>query len=111
MSTSQRARYQVRVQKAVAGSFIAAAAAASIAGLTAGPASAAPVQQLSSFTVDVGASEEVRQSPTSTGATGPQVRLRAVRAELENAVALRLVTSSQAEKFYAQLERRIAAGG
>ena len=40
----------------------------------------------------------------------PSERLRAVRAELDDAVALRLVTAGQADSFYAQIERRVAAG-
>ncbi|WP_323959183.1 hypothetical protein GC088_11665 [Arthrobacter sp. JZ12] len=37
-------------------------------------------------------------------------RLDGVRADLENAVSMNMVTADQAERFYAQLERRILAG-
>jgi hypothetical protein len=45
-----------------------------------------------------------RALPASSG------RLQAIRAELDGAVALRLVTAEQADGFYAQIERRVAAG-
>ncbi|WP_309071230.1 hypothetical protein [Arthrobacter sp.] len=65
----------------------------------------------------VGAAPSVASSPIVTRPQEPDVenrtvtdRLEGVRTELENAVALGLVTADQAGSFFAQIERRIAAG-
>ena len=86
--------YFVRARHAVAGSLI---VAASLTG--------------------VGVAPSVAASPTVTRPQEPEVRdssardrLEGVRADLENAVGMGLVTAEQAEGFYAQIERRVASG-
>ncbi len=81
-------RYRVRLRNAVAGSLI---AAASLTGVGAAPSVAAS----STLTLP--------QDPTAD-------RLEGVRADLDNAVGMGLVTAEQAEKFYGQIERRVASG-
>ncbi|MBG6181652.1 hypothetical protein [Arthrobacter sp. CAN_A1] len=95
MSTKPRVRYQVRVRHAVAGTFLAASSAVSIAGLSAMPAAAAGPSSAVGVTYQMSASAE---------------RLAGVRSELDDAVALGSVTASQADAFYAQIERRVQAG-
>lgn len=63
----------------------------------------------------VGATPSVAASPIVTQPHEPEVptasdRLEGVRAELEDAVSMGLVTVGQAEKFLVQIERRIASG-
>ena len=95
MSHKPRARYQVRVRHAVAGTFLAASSAVSIAGLSAMPAVAAGPSSTVEVTYETSASAE---------------RLAGVRSELDDAVALGSVTAGQADAFYAQIERRVQAG-
>ncbi|MHA7240002.1 hypothetical protein [Arthrobacter sp. TMS1-12-1] len=90
MTETPRRRYRVRLRRAMAGSFLAAATAGALTGVGAAPALAAPASVV---------------APTSA-----QERLAGVRADLDNAVLLRLVTPEQAGGFYAQIERRVAAG-
>lgn len=103
--TGSRPRYRVR--RAVAGSFLAAAAAVSLAGVVPASAREAPP-------VDVDASSEVISGDDADAAirgTGAAAaRLAGVRAELDDAVLFRLVTSEQADDFYGQIQRRVAAG-
>ncbi|WP_104180788.1 hypothetical protein [Arthrobacter sp. B0490] len=124
MSETPRRRYQVRLRKAVAGSFLAAATAATLTGFTAAPALAVPPRVLaaSADTTDYEASDIILgldsassvtvASPIAVTTPGPSSgeRLAGVRADLDRAVLLRLVTSEQADGFYAQIERRVAAG-
>lgn len=94
MSRKARARYQVRVRRAVAGTFLAASSAVSITGLSSMPASAANMSSVA-VSYPVSASSE---------------RLAGVRSELDHAVALGSVTADQADAFFAQIERRVNAG-
>ncbi|NOJ61713.1 hypothetical protein [Arthrobacter sp. 260] len=95
MTSKPRVRYQVRVRHAVAGTFLAASSAVSITGLSAMPTVAAGASSSVEATYEASASAE---------------RLAGVRSEMDNAVALGLVTTSQADAFYAQIERRVNAG-
>ncbi|MHA7178866.1 hypothetical protein ACX80J_01995 [Arthrobacter sp. MDB2-24] len=131
MSTTPRRRYRVRLRRAVAGSFLAAAAAASVAGLAAAPALAVPpavaagvdsadsADSLDSSGYEArdlilelrpGSSPNAASTVTAGGATSSADRLAGVRADLDRAVLLRMVTPEQADGFYAQIERRVAAG-
>ncbi|MHA7287126.1 hypothetical protein ACX80I_12670 [Arthrobacter sp. MDT3-44] len=133
MSTTPRRRYRVRLRRAVAGSFLAAAAAASVTGLAAAPALAFPpavaagVDSADSSDADsldssgyeardlilglrLGSSPNAASTVTANGATSSAERLAGVRADLDRAVLLRMVTPEQADKFYVQIERRVAAG-
>ncbi|WP_104166507.1 hypothetical protein [Arthrobacter sp. SX1312] len=124
MTGTRRRRYRVRLRRAVAGSFLAAASAASLAGLTAAPALAVPpaVTAPSDSTrsdasdlipgVHLGEAGVASWGAAAAGVTVPsaQERLAGVRADLDTAVLLRLVTPEQASGFYAQIERRVAAG-
>ncbi|MFJ6001101.1 hypothetical protein [Arthrobacter sp. NPDC092385] len=119
-----RRRYQVRLRKAVAGSFLAAATAASLTGFTAAPALAVPLRVVSaspdSTDHEAGDLTLGLDSPSSvtpaapvaatTGLESSEERLAGVRADLDRAVLLHLVTPEQADGFYAQIERRVAAG-
>lgn len=93
--TAQSRRYFVRARHAVAGSLI---AAASLTGVGVAPS--------------VAASPTVTrpQEPEATGSSSSSDRLEGVRADLENAVGLGMVTAEQAENFYAQIEQRVASG-
>ncbi|MHA7208816.1 hypothetical protein [Arthrobacter sp. MDT1-65] len=124
MSETPRRRYQIRLRKAVAGSFLAAATAATLTGFTAAPALAVPPRVLtaSADTADHEASDIILgldaassvtvASPIAVTTLAPssEDRLAGVRADLDRAVLLRMVTSDQADGFYAQIERRVAAG-
>ncbi|OUM40153.1 hypothetical protein [Arthrobacter sedimenti] len=137
MSETPRRRYRVRLRRAVAGSFLAAATAASAIGLAAAPALAVPPAVVagldsldssdSSDSSDFsdssdyeartlilgtrpGSSPHVVSAATAGGAISSAERLAGVRADLDRAVLLRLVTPEQADGFYAQIERRVAAG-
>jgi hypothetical protein len=119
-----RRRYQVRLRKAVAGSFLAAASAASLTGFTAAPALAAPLRVVSAspdstdheageITLGLDSSSSIAPAAPVTATTGlesSEERLAGVRADLDRAVLLHLVTPEQADGFYAQIERRVAAG-
>jgi hypothetical protein len=123
MSQTPRRRYRVRLRRAVAGSFLAAAVTASLSGLAAGPALAVPPRPVaaSSGHADFEASDTMPgldpltsmlvESPVATSA-GPSAgeRLAGVRADLDRAVLLSMVTPEQANGFFAQIERRVAAG-
>lgn len=87
----QHRRYRVRLRNAVAGSLI---AAASLTGVGVVPSVAA------SPTV----TRPQEREPSSSD------RLDGIRADLRNAVGMGLVTADQAERFYAQIERRVASG-
>ncbi|MHA7279296.1 hypothetical protein ACX80H_06040 [Arthrobacter sp. MDT2-2] len=128
MFTTPRRRYRVRLRRAVAGSFLAAAAAASVTGLAAAPAFAVPRAVVvgsdsSDFSDSSGyeardlilgprpqLSPDVASTVTAGGATSSAERLAGVRADLDGAVLLQMVTPEQADGFYAQIERRVAAG-
>ncbi|MBG6224629.1 hypothetical protein IWX63_001188 [Arthrobacter sp. CAN_A2] len=127
MTEARRRRTSVRLNRAVAGSFLAAASAASLTGLAAAPALAAPPSVVAGTDSSEGSNGDARDllpaaGPASAGiaswgagATEAMVasaeeRLAGVRADLDNAVLLRLVTPQQATGFYAQIERRVAAG-
>ncbi|MDN4610647.1 hypothetical protein [Arthrobacter burdickii] len=128
MSTNPRRRYRVRLRRAVAGSFLAAAAAASVAGLAAAPALAVPPAVVAgvdssdfsdSFDYEArnlilglrpGSSPNAASTVTVGGEPSSADRLAGVRADLDRAVLLRMVTPEQADGFYAQIERRVAAG-
>ena len=104
--TAQTRRYFVRARTAVAGSLI---AAASLTGVGVAPSVAA------SPTVIRPQADDGTESLRGSGAAGPvskaaAERLDGVRAELTEAVSMRMVTSEQADRFYAQLERRIRSG-
>ncbi|NJC23234.1 hypothetical protein BJ994_002310 [Arthrobacter pigmenti] len=90
MSAHHRS-YRVRLRNAVAGSLI---AAASLTG--------------------VGVAPSVAASPTVMRPQGSDPssadRLAGVRADLKNAVGMGMVTTEQAQRFYAQIERRVASG-
>lgn len=127
MPDQPRRRYRVRLRKALAGSVFAAATAASLTGFGAAPALAAPtrvVSASSAYADDAarGLNDVVLGADTVSSAGGADLtttaypatsdgeRLAGVRADLDRAVLLRLVTSEQANAFYAQIERRVAAG-
>ncbi|WP_105033022.1 hypothetical protein [Arthrobacter ruber] len=124
MSEMPRRRYQVRLRKAVAGSFLAAAGAASLTGFTAAPALAVPPRVVATGTdtadyeagdiilgLDSAAAVTVASPVAVTSSTpSAEERLAGVRADLDQAVLLRMVTPEQADGFYAQIERRVAAG-
>jgi hypothetical protein len=131
MSTNPRRRYRVRLRRAVAGSFLAAAAAASVTGLAAAPALAVTPAVVagvayadssdSSDSSDYdardlilglrpGSSPKAASTVTGGGETSSADRLAGVRADLDQAVLLRMVTPEQADRFYAQIEGRVAAG-
>ncbi|RJT83066.1 hypothetical protein D6T63_00990 [Arthrobacter cheniae] len=123
MSQTPRRRYRVRLRKAVAGSFLAAAVTASLSGLAAGPSSAVPPRTVaaSSGHSDVEAIDTIPDldpvtsmgvaSPVDTGVgQSAGERLAGVRADLDRAVLLSMVTPDQANGFFAQIERRVAAG-
>jgi hypothetical protein len=71
---------------------------------------------MASSLTGVGVAPSVAASPTVTrpeepeGASSSSGRLEGVRADLENAVGMGLVTTEQARGFYAQIERRVASG-
>lgn len=120
MTGTRRRRYRVRLRRAVAGSFLAAASAASLTGLSAAPALAVPPAVIAptdstgsgapGLILDV-ESASVGFPPAAVVAVAtPQERLAGVRADLDKAVLLHLVTPEQATGFYAQIERRVAAG-
>jgi len=103
-------RRRYRIRRALAGSFLAAAATASLSGVAAPAASAAPPSSASSSVQGLLLPPEaLREALVSAEVPGSE-RLAGVRAELDQAVLLRLVTPEQANRFYAQLERRVAAG-
>ncbi|WDF32750.1 hypothetical protein PTW37_12920 [Arthrobacter agilis] len=121
MSETDQPRHPVRLRRAVAGTFLAAATATSALGFAAAPAQAAPpVLAASATDYDAGDVLLARDAApragarsavaTATGAPSSTERLAGVRAELDQAVLLRMVTSQQADGFYAQIERRVAAG-
>jgi hypothetical protein len=128
MSTNPRRRYRVRLRRAVAGSFLAAAAAASVTGLAAAPALAvtpavvagvdyADYSDSSDYDardlilgLRPGSSPKAASTVTGGGETSSADRLAGVRADLDQAVLLRMVTPQQADRFYAQIEGRVAAG-
>ncbi|MDQ0735886.1 hypothetical protein [Arthrobacter agilis] len=124
MSETPRRRYQIRLRRAVAGSFLAAATAATLTGFTAAPALAVPprVQAVSADTTDYEAGDVILGLDSAAAVTvasplavagvapSPAERLAGVRADLDRAVLLRMVTPAQADGFYAQIERRVAAG-
>jgi hypothetical protein len=67
---------------------------------------------MASSLTGVGMAPSVAASPTVTlpeGASSSE-RLEGVRADLENAVGMGLVTTEQAKGFYAQRERWVASG-
>jgi hypothetical protein len=113
MTDPPRRRYRVRLRKALAGSMFAAAAAASLTGLAAAPALAAPPRTMSASSTIVDdahgpAAPLLADHPV--GARASAERLAGVRADLDRAVLLRMVTPDQADAFYLQIERRVAAG-
>ena len=124
MTGTRRRRYRVRLRRAVAGSFLAAASAASLTGLTAAPALAVPPAVVVPTDSTAGDAPDLLPGvhwgsvgveswgAATAGITVPSARerLAGVRADLDNAVLLRLVTPEQASGFYAQIERRVAAG-
>ncbi|WP_043440457.1 hypothetical protein [Arthrobacter sp. L77] len=122
MTGTTRRRYRVRLRRAVAGSFLAAASAASLTGLGAAPALAVPPAVIApaGSTDSTGSdapdvlpdveSASVGFPSAAVVAATPQERLAGVRADLDRAVLLHLVTQEQATGFYAQIERRVAAG-
>ncbi|MEG9249166.1 hypothetical protein V6S67_13855 [Arthrobacter sp. Soc17.1.1.1] len=124
MSETPRRRYQIRLRKAVAGSFLAAATAATLTGFSAAPALAVPPRVLATSTdtadheandiilgLDSASSVTVASSiAVATPAQSSTERLAGVRADLDRAVLLRMATPGQADAFYAQIERRVAAG-
>jgi hypothetical protein len=130
-------RHRVRVRRLVAGSFLAAVSAASAAGLAAVPAEAETGPSEVAVSSPASPDTESRTSPAagafplrpevsaaSVSMEGfvpvpalrapvsptPSERLRGVRAELDGAVALRLVTAEQANSFFTKIERRVASG-
>ncbi len=139
MTYPRRRRYRVRLRRAVAGSFLAAATAASLTGFTAAPVLVAPPRPVaessdyeagditlgldSAAPVSV-ASPVAVASPVSvtspitvaspfavaSGTTSSEERLAGVRADLDQSVLFRMVSPEQADGFYAQIERRVAAG-
>ncbi|MDM7990083.1 hypothetical protein [Arthrobacter sp. zg-Y877] len=94
----------VRIRTAAAGSFLAAASAAGMGVLGAAPARAAitPV----SSTVDCSPASPVEADRTE----GMRKRLAGIHADLVNAVKWGSVTQAQADRFYAQLQDRMARG-
>ncbi|WP_394248153.1 hypothetical protein [Arthrobacter pityocampae] len=120
MTDMPRRRYRVRLRRVMAGSFLAAATAASLTGVAAGPALAAPSSVIaptgstgSTDSTDGDARDLLSGVPAviaEVPAATSQDRLAGVRADLDTAVLLRLVTPEQAGSFYAQIERRVAAG-
>ncbi len=124
MPVPRHRRYQIRLRKAVAGSCLAAATAASLTGFTAVPAlatSARTVAATSDYEADYEADDLVAgpgavpanvSVPVTVAAPAPSAteRLAGVRADLDTAVLMRLVTPEQASGFYSQIERRVAAG-
>lgn len=93
--TAQSRRYFVHARHAVAGSLI---MAASLTGVGVAPSVAAsPIVTLP-------------QEPDVGSESSSSVRLQGVRADLQNAVEMGLVTADQAKSFYAQIERRVASG-
>jgi hypothetical protein len=121
MPVPRRRRYQIRLRKAVAGTCLAAATAASITGFTAVPALAASSRTVAA-TSDYEADDIILgfgpvspasvSAPVSVATLAPSAteRLAGVRADLDTAVLMRLVTPEQAAGFYSQIERRVAAG-
>lgn len=127
MTYPRRRRYQVRLRKAVAGSFLAAATAASLTGFTAAPALVAPPRPVAEssdyeagdITLGLDSAAPVSVAPPVTvaspfavasGTTSSEERLAGVRADLDQSVLFRMVSPEQADGFYAQIERRVAAG-
>jgi hypothetical protein len=120
MTDPRRRRYRVRLRKALAGSMFAAAAAASLTGLTAVPALAAPPRTMSASSTVVDDDDahdfaapllaDLQLADLPVGGPASAERLAGVRADLDQAVLLRMVTSDQADAFYLQIERRVAAG-
>lgn len=126
MTTPPRRRYRVRLRTALAGSILAAASATSLLGVGTAPALASTArvtvespEHVDEVPGDRVARGEVASSvgPASTGSTSLATigrtsddRLAGVEADLDRAVLLRLVTPEQASGFYAQMERRVAAG-
>lgn len=90
MSTGKPRRYIVGNARVAAGSIMAAATLAAVTAFASAP--------------------PVAPQPTTTGAAAPPSRLQGVHADLKRAVALRQVTAEQADRFEAQLVRRIQAG-
>ncbi len=90
-------RYSVRLARLAAGSALTAASVVSLTGFTTA-GSTAPVMTV----------QPERCAPDST--SDDDARVDGVRAELEEAVAMGLVTDDQASQFVAQLEDRIARG-
>ncbi|KNC19400.1 hypothetical protein AC792_06620 [Arthrobacter sp. RIT-PI-e] len=107
---TDRPRRHYRIRRALAGSFLAAAAAASLSGVPAQAADASPLTSVSDPAPDTLTESSAERGPLAYTAPSPQARLDGVRSELDQAVLLRLVTPEQADGFYAQLERRVAAG-
>ena len=121
MPEPRHRRHQIRLRRAVAGSFLAAATATSATGFTIDPVLAEPPRFVpggshSSVyeTTDIigldPASSVPLVSPVAATSSPTTERLAGVRAELDQAVLLRMVTLVQADAFYAQIERRVAAG-
>lgn len=123
MTTSPRRRYRVRLSTALAGSFLVAASTTSLIGVGTAPALASTSRVTAESTEHVDEEsndrlEWVKAAPTVGTATTFLVtvgrtsndRLAGVEADLDQAVLLRLVTPEQASGFYAQVERRVAAG-
>jgi hypothetical protein len=109
MPDPHRRRYRIRT--ALAGSFLAAAAAASLTGFAAAPASAASsIPAFSAGRGDLLGSVGNGGAGATPAATAARERLAGVRADLDQAVLLRMVAPDQADVFYAQIQRRVAAG-
>ncbi|GAA1343568.1 hypothetical protein [Arthrobacter roseus] len=92
-----RNRYSVRLARLAAGSALTAASVVSLTGFTTAGA-AAPVTTIQPDCVAPGTAAVAHE------------RINGVRAELDHAVSMGMVTDGQADHFVAQLEGRIARG-
>ncbi|HEX2247847.1 MAG TPA: hypothetical protein VHH13_09890 [Arthrobacter sp.] len=122
---SSRRRYLVRSMRVAAGSFLTAAAVATLTVIGSGPAAAgsSTVNAVHSHLAVAGAGTLVRRESDLLEQQFSQVRfadsrqqsereerLAGLRAELDQAVAWGMVTQSQADGFISQLASRIDRG-
>ncbi|WP_341393308.1 hypothetical protein [Arthrobacter sp. G119Y2] len=103
-----RRTHMNRLRTAAAGSVLAAVSITGV-GAAAAPASAA---ELRSFLTPLDRPGEAAGSPGSDADRGKSDagRLLGIREDLANAVAWGSVTQQQADRFYAQMQSRIARG-
>jgi hypothetical protein len=102
-----------RLRTAAAGSVLAAVSITGVGAAAAAPASAAELRSFLAPLERPGGAAGAAVSDTDSDAdrrTSAEGRLLGIRQDLANAVAWGSVTQQQADRFYAQMQSRIARG-